>query len=813
MPGGHMAPDGQLSITVAGTKTAQRVSLGFEILPWLETSFRYSRIPGIGVRVADYDRSFGIKARLFQEGDYLPDVSLGIRDLVGTGIYSGEYLAFSKHIGDFDTTLGLGWGRLASDNALPNPLGWIFPSFKVRDLSSGKGGNFDPGSYFHGPNVGIFGGFIWHLPIDNFDFIAEYSSDKYPRESAANTIHIRTPANLALAYQLSDSMRVSAGWFYGSEFGASFEFAIDPTTPVFPGTIDEPPLAPAIRPDQKRIAAVANYVAQASPSDGIVQLPPIGSAANVLPRSDQHEREAELLDKLSRGGEVEIYGSSLLVEVHARGQAMNLCQQYARLASSIQVSTIAVTDLDAAQRVSICSDKAQSQPASLILASARSDGDVPAETFQVNSEGDPIQNVASQVPPAGLPSQESATVGTLSVVKKLQADADQQSLSVWAVSFTDSEAFIYYQNSQYATEAEAIGRLVRVAMTDLPANIEVFHFIPVIFGQPVQDVRILRAPIERMFETNGVIEEIPTATSIRAAPMAAPILDATLERTYPAFNWSLSPGINQGFFDPNQPYRIQVFAALSGSVELFRGFQIEGEVDGTIFNTFAHSLPSNSVLPHVRSDTSIYLTKGKNGISDLDAVYRTRIAPEVFVEAKAGYLEDMFAGAGGQILWRPEGSDWAFGADAYQVWQRNFDRLFGLQHYHVLTGHVSVYYRSDWHGLNFAIHAGRYLAGDYGATLEVTREFSTGVQIGAFATITNVPFQKFGEGSFDKGIIIHIPLEWNLPFSTQTSYDLLLRPLQRDGGQRLDNDDSLFEETKRTSFNEIADHEQEIGSP
>jgi hypothetical protein len=126
---------------------------------------------------------------------------------------------------------------------------------------------------------------------------------------------------------------------------------------------------------------------------------------------------------------------------------------------------------------------------------------------------------------------------------------------------------------------------------------------------------------------------------------------------------------------------------------------------------------------------------------------------------------------------------------------------------------VSVYYQSPWYNLDFAVHAGRYLAKDYGATFEVTRRFSSGVEIGAFATFTNVPFKTFGEGSFDKGIIIHIPLEWAFPFATQSSYNLNLRPLTRDGGQRLAGDDSLYDETSRPSYGEISQHLDDIAYP
>jgi hypothetical protein len=157
----------------------------------------------------------------------------------------------------------------------------------------------------------------------------------------------------------------------------------------------------------------------------------------------------------------------------------------------------------------------------------------------------------------------------------------------------------------------------------------------------------------------------------------------------------------------------------------------------------------------------------------------------------------MFAGGGGEVLWRPEGSRWAIGADLYEVWQRDFDRLFGLQNYHVMTGHVSLYYASPWYDINFALSAGQYLAGDRGATLEVTRRFSTGVEIGAFVTKTNVPAAQFGEGSFDKGIIIRIPLGWVAPIETQGEFDMDLRPVQRDGGQRLLGDATLYGETGR----------------
>ena len=40
------------------------------------------------------------------------------------------------------------------------------------------------------------------------------------------------------------------------------------------------------------------------------------------------------------------------------------------------------------------------------------------------------------------------------------------------------------------------------------------------------------------------------------------------------------------------------------------------------------------------------------------------------------------------------------------------------------------------------------------------REFGSGWEIGGYATLTDVPFETFGEGSFDKAIYLSIPIDW-----------------------------------------------------
>ena len=74
--------------------------------------------------------------------------------------------------------------------------------------------------------------------------------------------------------------------------------------------------------------------------------------------------------------------------------------------------------------------------------------------------------------------------------------------------------------------------------------------------------------------------------------------------------------------------------------------------------------------------------------------------------------------------------------------------LFGLRDYAITMGHISFYFDP---GSNFdlEINLGRYLAGDWGATTKISRQFGNGWEVGAYATLTDVPFETFGEGSFD----------------------------------------------------------------
>ena len=60
------------------------------------------------------DKSFDIKINILREDRYRPQLSLGMRDIGGTGLFSSEYFVMNKYISEnIDLSFGVGWGNLS----------------------------------------------------------------------------------------------------------------------------------------------------------------------------------------------------------------------------------------------------------------------------------------------------------------------------------------------------------------------------------------------------------------------------------------------------------------------------------------------------------------------------------------------------------------------------------------------------------------------------------------------------------------------------------------------------------------------------
>lgn len=215
------------------------------------------------------------------------------------------------------------------------------------------------------------------------------------------------------------------------------------------------------------------------------------------------------------------------------------------------------------------------------------------------------------------------------------------------------------------------------------------------------------------------------------------------------------------------------------------------------FDKFKYTAPSQ--LPRVRTFAREYAISSRVTLPRLQVTHAQALGSSHYGSVYAGMLEPMFGGVGAEWLYRPFHSRWAVGVDFNHVRQRSFDQDLSFRGYRVNTGHATLYWDTGWNDVHVKLQAGRYLAGDVGATLDVRRTFQNGVAIGAWATKTNVSAAVFGEGSFDKGIYVSIPFDAMLPLSSPSAAQIVWNPLTRDGGARLARSVSLFDLTQARS--------------
>lgn len=372
---------------------------------------------------------------------------------------------------------------------------------------------------------------------------------------------------------------------------------------------------------------------------------------------------------------------------------------------------------------------------------------------------------------------------------RISTSLQDEGLGVDAISVSADRIAVRFRNGRYVSGAQAIGRAARVLTHVAPDSVEVFVLEPVSSsGLSASQVTLKRSDLEDLaYDPEASWKSFARAQIDDVGPIAGYTL---AEGRFPRLTYGVSPYLSSSYFDPAEPIRLDVGLQLSGRAEPVPGLVLSGAVRHKLLGNRGSLPDSTSVLPPVRTDGYRY-AQTETRLSNLQGAYYFHPSEDVFARVSVGYFEAMFAGISSEVLWKPVDSRLAFGVELNRVQQRDYDQRLDLQDYAVTTGHVSAYYEAE-NGYYYQVDAGRYLAGDWGTTLTVDREFDNGVRVGAFATLTDVSADDFGEGSFDKGMRFTIPVSALSGRQTQRSISRTVRPVQRDGGARLSIQGRLY---------------------
>ena len=249
--------------------------------------------------------------------------------------------------------------------------------------------------------------------------------------------------------------------------------------------------------------------------------------------------------------------------------------------------------------------------------------------------------------------------------------------------------------------------------------------------------------------------------------------------------------------DPGRAFHYDVFSLLGYRRHVGRGLYFAAAGRLRLYEDLSDAaVTSDSLLPHVRSDVAEYKEGGRLRLDSLLLNRYLDLPGRMSARLSAGYYEEMYAGAGGQLLYPAADGRWAVDLMVDGLRQREPGDNFALREYSVLTALVSGHYRWPRYGLTATARVGQFLARDDGVRMELKRRFGSGVELGAWYTVTDGR-DTTGPGSpdepyRDKGVFLSIPLSSMLTMDTRETASLALSPWMRDVGQMVAPPDDLY---------------------
>ena len=396
----------------------------------------------------------------------------------------------------------------------------------------------------------------------------------------------------------------------------------------------------------------------------------------------------------------------------------------------------------------------------------------------------------------------------------VQSDAAKDGIQLAVENETSSGLHASLTLQPSLSSPPQIGRAIRHMANNASTTTEALSITPQVYGLRGSQINIIRRDIEDALTTKqGSAQEIWYNTEFRPSDKNTKI------------NRSLLPELASGNFS-SRSFRLYLDQAISMSEEdsalLYRTSIIASKDvqigKGGIFgNAVRLNLSDNlhrlrdyrpqSLLP-VRSNIDDFADE-RLSIERSYLGWTYTLQPDVYLALSGGYLEEMYGGAGGEILYRPFGRTYAIGAQSYLAFKRDpLQSLnLGFSGDTLLTAHINAYYEIPGTQTTLKGQIGRYLAEDIGGSVEVSQNFNNGVRLGAFVTATDqADFDLFGSTThLYSGLKLGIPIGSPRFIPDGSQIRVTAAQLGRDTGQSIDKPIDLYELTETLSYRHLAD--------
>jgi len=359
-----------------------------------------------------------------------------------------------------------------------------------------------------------------------------------------------------------------------------------------------------------------------------------------------------------------------------------------------------------------------------------------------------------------------------------------------------------------------IGRAARHISNHAGPSVEGISVTPRYLGLKGPSIKILRKDLENTVTKNhGSPQEIWRNTQISQSPAPDQLFaDRLTANSEKLFSFTLRQDLSLSEEDNGILYRTS--GILSNTRQISQRLHLKSGLRFNFIDNLdtLHDLRPRSLLP-VRNDVDAFSDERVTLDTSMIA-WTNSIGSDIHIAASAGYLEEMYAGIGGEILYRPFGRTYALGIEGYQTIKRDPATAanLGLVDQAAFTGFINGWYEVPNTGLTFKAKAGRYLQEDFGGTLSLKHHFQNGTSIEGFVTATDsADFDLFGDQThLYSGVNFNIPLYTTRYPRLAGNLDIRISQIGRDSGQALESPMNLYEITEPFSYRHIARHWNDV---
>lgn len=368
--------------------------------------------------------------------------------------------------------------------------------------------------------------------------------------------------------------------------------------------------------------------------------------------------------------------------------------------------------------------------------------------------------------------------------KDVAASTDQQNLTA------------EFENTKYISNRQAAGRVLRILHFHAPSDTRSLEVI--LKRRQIPLLKVSATPDQLEAYLMGKVSEEDFNEML-----SAELIDGTETASRPnlvrvegteklRYQLGLKPMLDTFFNDPSGVFRARVGIEPYAIAHPWKGGSAIAHADLPFYSNIESSnVPADRA---VRSDSWRYLDDDPS-FERLMFDQTLRFTKRIFGRVSVGYLEDMYAGVGGEILAFLGAGGLAVGIEGDWVQKREPGSSLAFEDLksHTILG--NVFYKIPFIQTTVQAQYGRFLAGDIGWRFQVEREFPSGLIAGFWYSVTDTDkvSGNFNKNYHDKGVFIHLPARMFTDYETNTRYRYSVTPWTRDVAAAISHWRSLFD--------------------